>query len=62
MGLSIQEFWGLTWSEYWQLHEGVFGKQVKPMTKTDLKNIERAWTNGDFRRTGSKSNRRDIKP
>jgi len=59
MGLTPQDFWKLTFSEFWEIHDALFGKQVKPMTVSEFKNLEGQWTNGDFRRTSNKPNRRD---
>lgn len=55
LGLGPSEFWKLTFAEFWALYEPVTAKEVKPLTKVDLKNLEKAWTNGDFRRASSKS-------
>lgn len=35
------------------------GKVVKPMTKRDLDNLEKAWANGNFRGTSNKSSSGD---
>lgn len=59
MGLSVSEFWRLTFREFWELHEAQFGKRKKPITANEVRNLEKAWINGNTRRVSSTTDSRD---
>lgn len=53
--MPTPEFWGLTFGEFWPLYDAVTstGKpKKKHVTRQDLKDMERAFADGNFRRTG----------
>ena len=60
MGLGVSEFWSMTFSEYWQLYDALFGKVKKPITSQELRQLESEWGNGNFRRASVKANRRNY--
>lgn len=60
MGLSVKEFWGLTFAEYWFLYDALFGKMKKPLTVKEFKKLESEWKLGNFRRTSRTANSRNF--
>lgn len=57
MNISPQEFWQLTFGEFWPMWEAIFvdpveAKRKKHVSRNDLKDMERAFASGNFRRTG----------
>lgn len=63
MNLSIDEFWRLTFAEFWSVHESKVGKKQKSMNKSDLEDLEKKWgaSGGNFRRVSSKAGSRDAR-
>jgi uncharacterized phage protein (TIGR02216 family) len=51
MRIPRNEFWKLTFQEFWAMYDGQFGKQEEPMTKSRFeemktKDLERSKRNG----------------
>jgi hypothetical protein len=61
MGLSPNDFWGLTFAEFWPLYNALTGKTFKPLSKLELESLEDAWLNvGNTRGTSSKAHGGDV--
>lgn len=59
LNLSLNEFWSLTFAEFWPLYNKVVGKTEKKMTKRDYKKLNEAFINGNTRGISSQSGSRD---
>jgi hypothetical protein len=43
LGIRPNEFWGMTFGEYWPLFNIMTGRTVKPLSRDELEKLERAW-------------------
>ena len=53
--LRPNDFWDLTFGEWFPIYNAVIGKTDKPMTVENVKDLEEQWANGNTRRTDSKN-------
>lgn len=44
LGMRPNDFWQMTYGEFWPLYNAVTGNTIKPMTEDELENLEAAWT------------------
>ena len=63
LNLGIDEFWNLTFAEFWPLYNNIMGIVEKPMTVNDVNELKKKWTsrNGDTRRVSGYVNRRNAR-
>jgi hypothetical protein len=54
LNLTPNDFWKLTFAEWWAIYNAVFDRK-KPMSLIDVNKLEEAWINGNTRRTGDKT-------
>jgi hypothetical protein len=47
LGLSIDQFWKITFGEFWPIYNAKTGKTIKPLSHMDLERLEERWTNGN---------------
>jgi len=47
LGLRPQDFWQLTFAEFWPMYNAVVGKIEMPMTANEVRDLENRWINGN---------------
>lgn len=52
LGLSVSEFWALTFAEWWPLYNVTTKGVAKPMDSRDLRKLNERFLRGQFRRIG----------
>ena len=46
--MSPQEAWGVTFGEFWPLYNAIVGRQTKPMSASEFKDLHEAWGKGEL--------------
>jgi len=44
LSMRPNDFWGLTFGEFWPLYNAIVGSTIKPLSESELEDLEDAWT------------------
>jgi hypothetical protein len=53
LGIGVQEFWKMTFAEWWPLYNVGTKGMIKPLDSRDLRKLNERYVSGKFRRTSS---------
>lgn len=49
LNIKPDEFWKLTFAEFWPMYNAVMGNTIKPLSRLETEDLEERWANGKNR-------------